>query len=301
MSDASTRALSTPAYPFLRPGWVEEYRQRGYVVLRGVFSADEVAGLKAAFDRAYAEGMRHERTWRHQNRIFWVQHHPTVGRFVSGCQWQAWVDPVLDRVRTDPRMLAILKPLIGDDIKQIINQMHWKAPGTGFNWGLHQDVRSRKPAHCFRELATSYVQTGLAINRHWAGNGAMKIIPHSHRHGDLRIDDGANHHDDTREAGVARVGVDPSQAVDVELEPGDLALWGPYTIHGGGINTQADDFRPLYINGYVKAANCDRGQPVFHRGQPVPLTIPALIQYEELYLRPEPHYPEGRTASLQRD
>ena len=300
--NASAPASASSSMPaFLHTGWIEEYQTKGYTVLRSVFSRDEIAELKEAFDRTYAEAMQHHATWRHQNRVMWVQEHPTVGRFVNGCQWQSWVDPVLDRVRTDARMLAILEPLIGNDIKQIINQMHWKVPGTGYTWGLHQDVRSRKPAHCFRELASSYVQTGLAINRHSAANGAMQIIPYSNQRGDLRIDDGANHHYDERTAAVAKVGLDPKQAISVDLEPGDIALWGPYTIHGGGINTTADDFRPLYINGYVKAANCDRGQPVFHHGKPVPLSIPALVQYDDLYVSPEPHYATDRATLMQRD
>ncbi len=295
-------AATIPSRPsFLHPGWVEEYRERGYAVLRGVFARGEIAELQAAFDRTYAECMRHPKTWRHQNRVVWVNHDVTVGRFVSGCQWQSWVDPVLDRVRHDPRMLAMLEPLIGDDLKQIINQMHWKVPGTGYTWGMHQDVRSRTPRHCFRELATSYVQTGIAISRHWGGNGAMKIIPGSHLHGDLAIDGGARRFDAARDAAVAERGLDPRLAIDVELEPGDVVLWSPFVVHGGGINTTAHDYRPFYINGYVTSAMCDRGQPVFARGRPVPLTIPALVQYEDLYIRPEPHYPEDQASLLQRD
>jgi ectoine hydroxylase-related dioxygenase (phytanoyl-CoA dioxygenase family) len=294
-------AATATAPSFLHAGWAEEYWDKGYTILRGVFAAKEIAELREAFDRTYAEGMRHHATWRHQNRVMWVHQHEKIGRFLSGCQWQSWADPVLDRVRTDPRMLAICEPLIGNDLKQIINQMHWKIPDTGYTWGLHQDVRSRKPDHCFRELGRSYVQTGLAIDRHWAGNGAMKIMPCSHRRGDLGMDNGKSHHTDTREHAVAGAGFDPAKLIDVEMEPGDVALWTPYTIHGGGINTTADSQRRLYINGYVTASNCDRGQPVFHHGKPVPLTIPAHIQYDDLYVRPEPHYATDKATLVQRD
>jgi len=50
----------------------------------------------------------------------------------------------------------------------------------------------------------------------------------------------------------------------------------------------------MYINGYVTASSCDRGQPTFEHGKPLPLTIPALIQYNELSSRPEPHLPPIR-------
>jgi len=288
-------------HAFLHADWREEYLTRGYVVLRGVFSAAEMRAIQAAAERAYAEGMRHHATWRQQNRVFWIHHHPAVGRFVSGCQWQAWVDPVLDAVRTDARLLAMLAPLIGRDLKQIINQVHWKAPGTGHVWSMHQDVRSRRPAECFRELDTSYVQTGLAIGPHTKSNGAMRVIPGSHLRGDLRINEGRSSFTEAREDAVAEAGLDPDAAVAVEMEPGDVALWSPYVVHGGGINRSRDDFRPFYINGYVTAANCDRGQPVFADGVPVPLVTPAVIQHEDVATRTEAHYPGAAVVTGPRD
>lgn len=45
----------------------------------------------------------------------------------------------------------------------------------------------------------------------------------------------------------------------VELGPGDVALWTPFTVHGGCINTTESEERRFYINGYAKACNCDRG------------------------------------------
>ena len=44
---------------------VDEYRARGYAVVRGVFDANDVAALAAAFDREYAVGMAHGRSFRH--------------------------------------------------------------------------------------------------------------------------------------------------------------------------------------------------------------------------------------------
>src|SRR3546814_20617854 len=69
--------------------------------------------------------------------------------------WPAWIDPVLERVRRDPRLLEILAPLIGRDLKQIINQLHWKPPGARAEFGFHQDSRSRRPREAYRELARS--------------------------------------------------------------------------------------------------------------------------------------------------
>ena len=47
------------------------------------------------------------------------------------------------------------------------------------------------------------------------------------------------------------------------------------------------------MNGYVTAANSDRGEWAFRDGQPCPLGEPVLVQYEDLHTRPEPHYVDG--------
>ena len=272
--------------------WAEAYWALGYVIITGVFDQGEIDRMRARFDRWYAEGMRHPSTFRHLNKVIWIEEAANVGRFVRGMQWPSFEDDILDAVRTDPRMLSMIEPLIGNNLKQIINQLHWKTPKTGITWGLHRDVRSRKPAEAFRELATSYVQTGLAVDRHWAGNGAMKILPGSHEHGRMDLDTHGGPRNDTGEESWVQAGVNLDGLIDVEMEPGDIALWSPFTIHGGGINTTDDNYRRLYINGYVIAENCDRGERVFRAGNPVPLDLlnPALIQYEQIKERTEAHY-----------
>ena len=41
------------------------------------------------------------------------------------------------------------------------------------------------------------------------------------------------------------------------------------------------------------AGNCDRGEWAFDNGQACELGEPVLVQYEDLYKRPEPHYVDG--------
>jgi hypothetical protein len=93
------------------------------------------------------------------------------------------------------------------------------------------------------------------------------------------------------DAVLEAAGLSPDDVVDVLLEPGDLALWSPYLVHGSGEN-RSSHRRRFYINGYVRAADCDRGEWAFRGGRPVPLgPEPALVHYEALRERPEPHYP----------
>jgi ectoine hydroxylase-related dioxygenase (phytanoyl-CoA dioxygenase family) len=270
----------------------DHYRREGYAVCRGLFGAAELAAIAASFDRFYEQGIQLGRSWRHGNLFFRVVPDEGLGRVVRLVQWPAYDDPVLARVRTDPRLLRLVEPLVGRDLKQIINQLHWKPPGAAMvDFAFHQDCRFRRPASAFRDLATSYVQTGLAVDPHTVENGAMRVLPRSHLMGDLGLgDEGPVLGQTMRDAALVAKGLDPDDLVDLVLEPGDVAFWSPYLVHGSGPNRTGGD-RRLYINGYVMADKSDRGEWAFRGGQPAPLTgEPALIHFDRLREKPQPHY-----------
>jgi ectoine hydroxylase-related dioxygenase (phytanoyl-CoA dioxygenase family) len=273
--------------------YLEQYREEGYAIVRGVFRPDEVAELAAAFDRVYAQGLSHRASYRHQNVFFRVAEDQRIGRIVRLVQWPSYFDATLDRFRLDRRLLELIAPLIGTDLKQIINQLHWKPPGSSGEFGYHQDIRFRRPRTAFRDLPISYVQTGIAVDPHGPENGCMRLIPGSHQLGELALGGAGpildqRAHDDA----LRRVGIDPAGLVDIVMQPGDLALWHLQTVHGSGPNRSSSD-RRLYVNGYVTAQNADRGVWAFRNGEPCPLGDPVLIHYEDLYHRPEPHYVEA--------
>jgi ectoine hydroxylase-related dioxygenase (phytanoyl-CoA dioxygenase family) len=206
-------------------------------------------------------------------------------------QWPSYHQPVLNRFRLDRRLAALLEPLIGPDLKQIINQIHWKAPGPSNDFAWHQDSRFRLPASAFRNLGASYVQTGLAIDPHRPESGCMRFIPGSHLRGELALDCSTEVLGNAmRDNILGSVGLSAADAIDLVLDPGDLALWSPYLVHGSGEN-RSDHQRRLYINGYVRAGDCDRGEWAFRGGRPVPLgPEPALVHYEDLHRCRGPHY-----------
>jgi ectoine hydroxylase-related dioxygenase (phytanoyl-CoA dioxygenase family) len=273
-------------------GHLEQYRRDGYAVVRGVFGAAEVAEMAAAFERIYAEGLGHPKSYRDGNVYFRVRTDPNIGRVIRLVQWPSYFDPVLAKYRIDPRMFDIVSPLIGRDVKQIINQLHWKPPGAAHvEFGFHQDVRFRRPRTAYRDLATSYVQTGIAIDRHTIANGAMRVARGSQRLGEVTVGEHARSVMDRELDGaeLEPLGVAASDVVDLEMAPGDVALWNLFTVHGSGPNDSAAD-RRFYLNGYVAADKCDRGEWAWRDGKPVPLGRPQLVHYEQLHERPEPHY-----------
>jgi ectoine hydroxylase-related dioxygenase (phytanoyl-CoA dioxygenase family) len=270
-----------------------QYWREGYAVVRGFFDTDEIVAMAAALDQLYSEGVAHGRCFRHGNLFYNVARECEGGEaLVRMVQWPSYHQPMLNAVRLDTRFADLLEPLIGRDLKQIINQVHWKAPGSLGDFAWHQDSRFRQPASAFRNLGTSYVQTGLAIDPHTQESGCMRFIPRSHMRGDLDMDSSKFAMGTAMTAdALDEVGLCESDGIEVVLEPGDLALWSPYLVHGSGKNVSSHK-RRLYINGYVRASDCDRGEWAFRDGEPVPFgPAPALVHYEDLYERPEPHYP----------
>ena len=267
------------------------YWRDGYAVVRGFFDRAEIAELSEALDQLYAEGIAHGRSFRHGNLFYNVAQGSDGEPVVRMVQWPSYHQPVLNRVRLDTRFAELLEPLIGSDIKQIINQVHWKAPGSLGDFAWHQDSKSRRPPSAYRNLASAYVQTGLAIDPHGPEAGGMRFIPRSHLRGDLHMNC------ETHSLGAAMtdaaldaVGLSAGDAVDLVLEPGDLALWSPYLVHGSGTNGSGHR-RRFYVNGYVRAEDCDRGEWAFRGGKPVSFgPKAAVVHYEELYERPEPHF-----------
>lgn len=267
------------------------YWDEGFAVVRGLFSKAEIDEIALAADQVHAEGLTHGRSFRHGNLFYNIAAGKNGDPLVRMVQWPSYHQAILNRVRLDRRIARLLEPMIGRNLKQIINQVHWKVPGSLGDFAWHQDSRSRRPASAFRSLAASYVQTGLAIDPHRPESGCLRFIPRSHLRGDLGMDCS------TKALGTAMsdpaleaVGLSESEAIDLILEPGDLALWSPYLVHGSGAN-RSDHQRRFYINGYVRAADCDRGEWAFREGRPVPLGPEhALVHYEQLHERPGPHY-----------
>lgn len=278
--------------------YVDHYWEHGYAVVRGLFTKDEMKEAQAESRRVYAEGLKHHATWRHKNVLFEILPESYAGkRYVLQAHWYAWFSPFFEKMRRDPRVLAVMEPLLGPDIKQVAQQIHWKPPGatrrTGYRF--HQDLRFRDRTDVFTDLMTSYINTGLAIDPATKENGCLQVFPDSHKLGYLGLsDDGPIMKGTTQEAELLKAGLNPSKVVDLELEPGDLALWGLLTVHGSNANNSQHD-RAFAIQSYVRASTSQRGEWAFRNGVSTPLGAePVLCKYEQLLEKPGPFYSEDK-------
>jgi ectoine hydroxylase-related dioxygenase (phytanoyl-CoA dioxygenase family) len=273
---------------------LEQLPAEGYAIVRGFFPPEIMAEIGQEADRVYREGLKHHATYRDRNLLFEVLDDPKARRrVVLQAHWTAWISPYLEQMRREPRYLAVLEPFLGADIKQISHQIHWKPPGAKYTfYRYHQDARFRSQA-ATRNLLYGNLNTGLAIDRQTAANGALRIIPRSHLRGYLGLsEDGSVMTGHTPDEYLRMVELDPATAVTCEMEPGDLLLWTLYTVHGSAPNI-CDYDRRFMINSYVAAQDSDRGEWAFRGGISTPLgPEPEICKYEQLRDRPGPFYIE---------
>ena len=142
------------ATPTSVPIAIEHYNEKGYAIIPGFYSGKEVAELAAAADQLKEEGLSYERSFRHKNLLFVLQDDPVLKKVLRFCHWPSYTYPVFAKYRNDERLLELLKPLLGENIKQISNQVVWKTPGAKkTSYGFHQDARFRRPAEAYRNMA----------------------------------------------------------------------------------------------------------------------------------------------------
>lgn len=279
---------------------VEHYREHGYAIVRGLFSPDEMAQAQAEARRVYALGLEHHATWRHKNLLYEILPESYAGRrCMLQAHWYAWVSPFFERMRRDPRVLAVMEPLLGRDIKQVAQQLHWKPPGAALRNGyrFHQDMRFRERRDAYTDLEHSYINTGLAIDPATRNNGCLQVFPGSHKLGYLGLSDdsgGTIMKGSTQDEELSKAGLDPARRAFLEMQPGDLALWGLLTVHGSAQNTSPND-RAFAIQSYVRASTSERGEWAFRDGVSTPLGAePVLCKYEQLFEKPGPFYDDSK-------
>lgn len=245
-----TRAVQTTRAASLAPEQIREFYQRGFTVIRAVFAPDEVAEMRAAFSRlcetARALGVSAER----DGSLFVIE--PARGGPGSDVRiqrvvWCGGAEPTLGRHGRDPRLLEPAARLLGSRrVVQLINQAHFKLPGDGVEFPWHQDSTHRRYGRgewLDVNGRGSYVQTVTALDDADETNGGLRFIPGSCSFGHIETAPESG-------GGLPSWRIDPRLAVTPRLWPGDVVLFGPYTIHGSGPNT-SDRPRRAFINGFA--------------------------------------------------
>ena len=198
---------------------VAHYHREGWVIPRFRLPPARVAAMAAALDELLRRnpGVRPEKL---------------VSAHVEGDNGEGvrGVAQFLDLAR-DPEIVELVSGVIGDDVILWGCHVFCKPAGEGYETPWHQD------GHYWpiRPLATCTVW--VALEPSTRENGCLRVIPRSHVGSRLHPHLHEDRTDLTLNQRMADGTFDEREAVDLELQPGQMSLHDVYMIHGAAANT----------------------------------------------------------------
>jgi len=188
---------------------VQQYDDEGWIAPIDLLSPTETAAIRAALEAAEREHPHHLHA-EHRNNAHLIL-------------------PFLADLGLHETIIECVRPLVGDDIALAASVLFIKEPASGSFVSWHQDAK-------YMALApANFVTAWVALTPSTPDNGCVAVIPGTH-HG------GARHHDDTfGEDNILTRGqnvpdIDPDDAVDLVLQPGQMSLHHPWLVHGSRPN-----------------------------------------------------------------
>ncbi len=204
--------------PRLAPDEIAQYHADGYVVPRFRLPAAEVAALCEALDALIRDnpGVRPEKL---------VSAH-IEGDNGEGVRGSA----AFLKLARDARIVELVSGVIGDDVVLWGCHVFCKPAGDGYETPWHQD------GHYWPIRPLANCTAWVALEPSTAENGCLRVIPGSHRGGVLHPHLHEDRSDLTLNQRMADGAFDEADAVDIELEPGQMSLHDVYMIHGAAPN-----------------------------------------------------------------
>ncbi|HUQ28282.1 MAG TPA: phytanoyl-CoA dioxygenase family protein [Usitatibacter sp.] len=257
--------LSSPARG-LNPATLKEdvasFWKRGFIIVRGVFTREEMGILKDIITR-HADMQAHAARAKQRSAGSTRPSFETVFVWNDTARNDAFAKATRSR-----KIMDRLEAIFEDEVYVYHNKVALKYPGVvGFSH--HQDYWYwYQMGNVFPDMATAMV----AVDRHTQANGCLKLVEGSHRLGRL---------EHVYRDGVSDSGVDPERLnqilkvmpeVPIELEIGDVALFHCNTLHASDDNHSNESrigllgcYNTRHNNPYKQA----HGHPGWHPQQKI--------------------------------
>jgi non-haem Fe2+, alpha-ketoglutarate-dependent halogenase len=191
---------------------VERFHRDGFLAPVPVLSAEEVAryrGHLEAFEEKYPDDRRKLKSKSHLL-----------------CPW-------VDEIARNSHILDVYEDLIGANIFCYSMAFRIKEPDGRTFAGWHQDG-------AYNPIKPILVIGGLALSECSVETGCLSVIPGSHKTGTLPHEDTGDPNSILSRGQYITEDFDKSNAVDLELKPGEIGLFCSEIIHGSRANTGND-------------------------------------------------------------
>ncbi len=138
-------------------------------------------------------------------------------------------------------LVSIMQQLIGPNIKGVASQLTFKMRGNTKPFGWHQD-------NGYGELDPyNAISTLTALEDTDEENGCLRVLPGSHKRGQIDVSEMFNHHSRNENMSI-ELDVDESQAVPVPMKAGESLIFDCQTFHQSqGNYSKTRDRRILFL------------------------------------------------------
>lgn len=236
----------------------KRFEEDGFVVVRELFSRDEIETIREHFEALHGRGSIPGCFTSDPDSDDPLQVYPRM-------MHPHRVSDLAMRTMTDDRVFAVLRALFGEEAMAAQSMYYFKPPGAR-GQALHQDNFYLKvePGTC--------IAAWTAVDRADEENGGLVVVP-----GSQGMEVVCPEQADPNESFTTHL-VRPPEGLEerpVVLEPGDVLFFNGSVIHGSYPNSTTDRFRRSFICHYA-GVSCERigryYQPLYRRGG-VPVTI----------------------------
>ncbi len=209
----------------------QDYAENGYGILRGLFSTNEMALLDQEARRLLT---RTELIDINNLRCRWQQDVET-----DACVFDAF-DPVTDlsdtikKLAHDPRIEQLVAAIYGESGHLFKDKLIFKPAGAS-GYAMHQDYIA------WPTFPRSFLTVVVPIDAADKLSGCIQVFPGHHDRGCLTPEDGDYHE-------LPANAVEEACAVELCLEPGDVAFFGGFMPHRSAPNRARSSRRQLYLS-----------------------------------------------------
>lgn len=190
---------------------VEEFAALGYVSGVPLLTPGECAGIRERIEAFEAA-------------------RPEVVRWAFDIKANLLFDWVY-RIGAHAAVLDAAEDLLGPNLFNTNTVFRIKEPGSGTNYGWHQDAARIQVTPCF-------VIAYLSISASTPENGGLRVLPGSHRAA-LPFEVVVNADGQAHRRVPRTLGVDEAAAIDLTLAPGEVTFFSGLLVHGSGPNRSA--------------------------------------------------------------
>ena len=196
------------------------FHDEGYLIVRGVFDAEEADILRAA---AAADQSFKENAYDLEDG---------EGGKAQLVLWNSAGEDLWGAIARSERIVNAMEQLLGDEVYHYHSKMSIKQPRTGGAWSWHQDYGYWYQNGClWPDMGSAFI----AVDPNTRENGCLQVLKGSHKlgrieHGRYGDQTGA---DPERTAEATKV----METVYVELDPGDMLYFHSNLLHRSDQNT----------------------------------------------------------------